>query len=447
MSGISLLIYLIVVSFVFVIINSKFVYPSISNKKKNAKNLFLFVCGLVVWDLPGLFKLFSLIKGLIGTDSSLDVVLVMGLMVVISAAIGLVFSAIYSKIIHSDLIVALVIYTQYFLILSSSLVYGDAIISIALFAALIAFTLIVLSKDARKLSDHLKDFDHFSVSFVCLFCLAILFLNIYPIMDIVLGVSGISLQFYKFESVLVAVVYTVFFKILMNVCLKSYELRKANGEKAEANDELSKLNENIIYQFAIMIENKSGETGKHVQRVSEYSVVIARTLGYGEKEVEDLRLASMLHDVGKLMISNEILGKQGKFTVAEYREMQQHVMYGGHLLENCSGRILKMAHNIALEHHERWDGNGYLMNLKGDEIDKYAQIVAVADVFDALTSARSYKEAWPCDLARDEIVKNRGTQFSPRCVDAFVESYNEILATKKRIDEAVDAEGELAFEN
>ncbi|XME03411.1 HD-GYP domain-containing protein [Lachnospiraceae bacterium C1.1] len=196
-------------------------------------------------------------------------------------------------------------------------------------------------------------------------------------------------------------------------------------------NELLKSQEGVILTFSEIVSNKSGETGGHVKRVAEYSSILARELGYPEEAVDEIRLASMMHDIGKLMVSNEIIEKPGALTSDEFEEMKKHVVYGEKLLAHTGGGVMKKALVIAKEHHERWDGKGYVLGLKGNQTSELAQIVSVADVFDALTSKRSYKEPWPCSLARDEIIRNRGTQFSPRCVDAFEKCYEQFLEIRK----------------
>jgi len=135
----------------------------------------------------------------------------------------------------------------------------------------------------------------------------------------------------------------------------------------------------------------------------------------------------MMHDIGKLMVPNEILEKKGRLLPVEEAVMRQHVGYGGMMLENTSGKIMEYARVIALQHHERWDGGGYPGHLFGEHISPVSRIVSLADVFDALVSRRSYKPAWLPDDARAEIIRQRGKQFAPECVDAFLRTYDQFL--------------------
>ena len=201
-------------------------------------------------------------------------------------------------------------------------------------------------------------------------------------------------------------------------------------------EELKNLNQTLILQsdsltenFATVVSNKSGESGYHVRRVSVYSEILARHLGYNEDEVHVIKVASTLHDIGKLLIDDAILHKPGRFNDEERAIMQQHVVYGAQILNNVPGEIMVTGAKIALYHHERWDGSGYVHGLKGDEIPVEAQIASVADVFDALISKRCYKGPWSMEDAYNEIVANRGKQFSPRVVDSFVACFDEIKAT------------------
>ena len=198
----------------------------------------------------------------------------------------------------------------------------------------------------------------------------------------------------------------------------------------ERADKTSRIQEEVIVSLAEITENKSEQTGQHIRRVSEYARILATQMGLGEEAVENLRLASTMHDLGKLMIPSEILEKPGRLTDAEFAEIKKHPSYGEHLLHNVEGDTMTLARTIALEHHERVDGKGYPNGEKGGEISLEGRIVAVADVYDALTSRRSYKEAWDSKQAYDEIVRGSGTQFDADVVKAFQAAYDEIEATR-----------------
>ena len=212
----------------------------------------------------------------------------------------------------------------------------------------------------------------------------------------------------------------------------SFSEAKQIDKKLSYMAELHESQEGIIVTLSEISEAKSGETGQHIRRVAEYSRLLAQRVLDDPEDIETIRMAAMMHDIGKLLVSQDILGKPGKLTDEEYEKVKMHAQYGWDLLANSEGKIMEMARIIALQHHERWDGTGYPSHLKGDEISIYAQIVAVTDVYDALTSRRSYKDAWAATEAKQEIVDQRGEQFSPAIVDAFLACYSDIEKIRMR---------------
>ncbi len=208
-------------------------------------------------------------------------------------------------------------------------------------------------------------------------------------------------------------------------------------------DKTNRIQEEVIVSLAEITENKSEQTGQHIRRVSEYSRILANQMGLDEETVENLRLASTMHDLGKLLIPSEILEKPGRLTDAEFAEIKKHPGYGEHLLHNVEGDTMTLARTIALEHHERVDGTGYPNGEKGNQISLEGRIVAVADVYDALTSRRSYKEAWDSRRAYDEIVKGSGTQFDAEVVKAFMAAYDQIEAARRKYADDVRESGAL----
>ncbi len=198
-------------------------------------------------------------------------------------------------------------------------------------------------------------------------------------------------------------------------------------------DETNRIQEEMIMSFAEITENKSEQTGKHVRRVAEYSRLIALNMGLDEEKSNLIRLASTMHDIGKLMIPDAILEKPSKLTDEEFSEIRKHPGYGEKLLKNVEGEVMRMAKTVAVEHHERPDGRGYPEGKTGDKLSVESQIVAVADVYDALTSKRSYKQAWDEKDAYNEIIKGKGTQFNETVVDAFIKAYPEINAVRERL--------------
>ena len=230
------------------------------------------------------------------------------------------------------------------------------------------------------------------------------------------------LMLYFLPLGLIAFFITYFFSFIMEY----------GGYIQEQADETNRIQEEMIVSFAEITENKSGQTGQHIRRVSEYSRILAAALGLNEEQCEQIRIASTMHDIGKLLIPSEILEKPGRLTDEEYAVIKKHTTYGGQLLENVEGEEMKLSRTIAMQHHERYDGKGYPLQLPDNQISLEGRIVAVADVYDALTSRRSYKEAWEEDRAYQEIVNGSGTQFDPDVVDAFKRAYDQILSVRAK---------------
>ena len=184
--------------------------------------------------------------------------------------------------------------------------------------------------------------------------------------------------------------------------------------------------EELIWRLSRAIETRDGSTGQHISRVAALAQIIARHLGLNDDMCRTIYLATPLHDTGKIGISDAILNKAGRLTEAEMADIRRHTDIGASILEDGESDLLKMAHEIALFHHERWDGGGYGMGLAGEDIPLSARIVAVADVFDALCSPRVYKPAWGFDAACAEIRRQAGHHFDPRCVAAFESGLTEI---------------------
>ncbi|MFB1009789.1 MAG: response regulator [Sulfurospirillum sp.] len=198
--------------------------------------------------------------------------------------------------------------------------------------------------------------------------------------------------------------------------------------------ELENSQKEIIYVLTELMEDTSDETGKHIKRVAEISKLLA-TLHHSlsDMEIDDIFFAAPLHDIGKITIPYEILHKHGKLTQEEFYVMQAHTTNAHNLLKKSSRRLMKAGDIIAYQHHEKWDGSGYPQGLKAEEIHIYARIVAIADVLDALTHVRVYKEPWDFDAASHYIIERKGTQFDPYLVKLFeenLESFRKIIEEK-----------------
>ena len=175
----------------------------------------------------------------------------------------------------------------------------------------------------------------------------------------------------------------------------------------------------IIERLAKAAEFRDDNTGQHTERVGQMAALMAKQIGLPESQVSLIRRAAPLHDVGKIGIPDKILLKPGKLSGDEFALVKTHTTIGARILSGSRFPILRLAEEIAFSHHERWDGEGYA-RIAGDSIPLPGRIVAIADVFDALTQRRPYKDAWPVDKAVDEIEQQRGRQFDPKLVDAFL---------------------------
>ncbi|MCM2266193.1 MAG: HD domain-containing protein [Elusimicrobiales bacterium] len=199
-------------------------------------------------------------------------------------------------------------------------------------------------------------------------------------------------------------------------------------ENAQLYESLSKSQLETIYRLAVTAEYRDQhDTAIHLRHISEYSSLIAQGLGMPEREVENIRYASPLHDIGKVGIADAILLKPGRLTAEEFEEMKKHTLYGAKILCNAESSLLQIACKVAGSHHEKFDGTGYPARLKGEQIPLFARIVSVADVFDALCMPRVYKPKWDTDKAREYILEEKGKAFDPAVVEAFDRMYGEIL--------------------
>ena len=194
-----------------------------------------------------------------------------------------------------------------------------------------------------------------------------------------------------------------------------------------------------IFCLTKAAEYRDPETGGHILRMAHYSRHIARELGLDAAQQELLLDAAPMHDIGKVGTPDMILLKPGKLTAEEFTIMKQHAVIGYEVLNASSSPLLKTAAQIAHSHHEKFDGSGYPQGLRGEDIPLFGRIVAVADVFDALTSDRPYKPAWDVQAASEFIRTHSGTHFDPACVQAFFRDFDGILAIKARyVDEAIE---------
>jgi putative two-component system response regulator len=193
-----------------------------------------------------------------------------------------------------------------------------------------------------------------------------------------------------------------------------------DGKVRERTRELEEAQIEIVERLATAAEFRDDDTGRHTQRVGELAVRIAHAAGFSDRDLDVLRRAAPLHDVGKIGVPDGLLLKPGALTSAEREQMKMHTVMGAQILSGGRSDLLRMSERIALSHHEQWDGSGYPYGLAGDAIPIEARIVAIADVFDALTHDRPYRKAWPLDAVIAEIRRGRGGHFDPQLVDAFL---------------------------
>ncbi len=191
----------------------------------------------------------------------------------------------------------------------------------------------------------------------------------------------------------------------------------------------------LIHKLGDVVESRSDEAGNHVRRMSEVSYFLCRALGLDEAESELVRRAAPMHDIGKVAIPDEILLNPGKLDAAQWQVMRQHPTIGYDILKGSGRPILEAAATIAHQHHEKYDGSGYPQGLSGDNIHRHARIVAVADVFDALTHARCYKPAWPLEEVTDYMRKGAGSHLDPEIVDLLFANIDAVLAVNARFPE------------
>ena len=226
------------------------------------------------------------------------------------------------------------------------------------------------------------------------------------------------------------------FRVRIRNLLQVREAQLAQANRAEwlkaevtrATEKLKARERELVLRLCRAVEYHDAETGDHIGRMARYCYLIAQELGFPEETCEFLQLAAHMHDIGKLGVSSAILRKPARLTGDERVEMEQHTLFGEKILEGSSSPLIQLAAIIAGSHHEKWDGTGYPRGLRGADIPIAGRIAAVADVFDALTSARRYKADWPIEETCQYLIQHRGRHFDPACVDALLRRRKEIEA-------------------
>ncbi|MDH0447091.1 HD domain-containing phosphohydrolase [Shewanella sp. GD04112] len=215
----------------------------------------------------------------------------------------------------------------------------------------------------------------------------------------------------------------------------SNQARQLEALVQQRTQELESTRHKIIQKLGLAAEYRDNETGLHISRMSHYGRILAEQVCDSQAWCEMYFTALPMHDIGKIGIPDSILSKPGKLTDDERQQMQQHTSFGAQILDDENDPLLSLAQEIALYHHERWDGTGYPHRLAGEQIPLSARIAAIADVFDALTSDRPYKVAWSTQKAFDYIEENAGTQFDPKLTRAFIECKAQVLEVQQRFAE------------
>lgn len=220
-------------------------------------------------------------------------------------------------------------------------------------------------------------------------------------------------------------------KLANRALLLADEVRKATAQIARREQE-------TIHRLTRASEFRDNETGLHIVRMGRYSAILGRALGMTTGEQELLLLAAPMHDIGKVATPDNILLKPGKLTPDEWDVMKQHTIAGFEILRDSDSKLLQKGAEIALTHHEKWDGSGYPRGLSGDDIPISGRICALADVFDALTSVRPYKPAWPIERAIVHVHQGSGTHFDPAVVKVFERALPEIREVRETLADRVE---------
>ena len=219
------------------------------------------------------------------------------------------------------------------------------------------------------------------------------------------------------------------------VAERTVALEQTIRKLEDISEELRGSREETIQRLALAAEFRSDETAFHIRRMSLYCELLARRLGLSERHAELIRIASPMHDIGKIGTPDSILMKRGRLTPDEFEIMKRHAEIGHRILSGSNSEMLQLAADIAWNHHEKWDGSGYPRGLRGEEISFEGRIVALCDVFDALTTARCYKPAFSLADSRALMDAGRGSHFDPAIFDMFWKHIDEFMAIKSAYDD------------
>lgn len=233
---------------------------------------------------------------------------------------------------------------------------------------------------------------------------------------------------------IIAILGLIIVLLIQNV-RRQLKINLGNSEILTLNREVIETQRELLSTLGEVIESRSHDTANHVRRVAAYSALLAEKYGLPTEDIQLLEAASPMHDVGKIGIPDSILNKPGKLTAEEYEIIKHHTVIGQRILHTSDRKLMASARTIALQHHERWDGTGYPCGLKGEAISLLARISALADVYDALSLGRTYKQPWPKEKVLGYIRQERGGMFDPRIVDLFFEHLDALEAIKDRLSD------------
>lgn len=213
------------------------------------------------------------------------------------------------------------------------------------------------------------------------------------------------------------------------------EVERKTSQILSLNREIILTQQEIILRLGDLVETRSHETGNHVLRVSEYAYLLCRLAGVAEETAAAIKLAAPMHDIGKIGIPDHILNKPGALTPDERATIEGHAEIGYNIFKESNLPVLQLAAKIALHHHERWDGGGYPCRLQGEAIPFSARVICLADVFDAISHRRAYKEAWPLEKSLAHIRAGAGSQFDPSLTEVFCQNQDSFIAIHNRYEE------------
>lgn len=216
-----------------------------------------------------------------------------------------------------------------------------------------------------------------------------------------------------------------------NNLIEYISIRTDITKEIELKNDIIETQQEVLSTLGELGEWRSKETGEHVNRVAKFSELLAKAYGCSNEEAQLLKMASPMHDIGKVIIPDKILLKPSRLTNEEFTLMKEHTTYGWEIFNKSSHQLLKAAALIAHEHHEKWDGRGYPRGISGTNIHIFGRITAIADVFDALTHDRVYKKAWCIEDTLKYMLDEKGKSFEPKLVDLLVENVDAILKIKK----------------